>query len=75
MAEDVVRRIKTKKIGAIPVMFHGIHTMALVEIKNSTDKSTDLEPIALVITGEMFVEITPLFNTEVKFKVEGYEKL
>jgi len=74
LAKGIVRIIKTKKIGAIPVMFHGIHTMALVEIKNSIDKSTDLEPIALVITDEMFAEIKPLFNTEVKFKVEGYEK-
>jgi len=73
-AEDVVRRIKTKQIGAIPVTIHDMTTIALVEIKNSTDESTDLEPIALVITDEIFAEIKPLFDIDIKYKVEGYEK-
>ena len=72
--KDVVTIIKTKKIGAIPVMFHEMKTMAIVEIKNSADESTDLEPLALVITDEIFASIKPVLDEKVKVTIEGYEK-
>lgn len=44
-----------KEIGATPVTFHDMTTIALVAIKSSTNESTDLEPLAIVITDEMRV--------------------